>query len=231
MAAVALLYEFKGISKYCGELLTVGFCKQNSILFYHTDLIGVIIEYLCWEPKSWPMDTRQLNQVRQKMGKRISKEFHVMRFFMPLGIAFTVHPENFRYFLVEIKGPAGTPFENGTFYGELFLRQQYPMRPPQFRLLTKIYHPGFDKLGRHSLDVFRDKWTPALTIMKICQCIQLTIQDPNWHDPMDTNIAAVWENDRALAEKTAREWTQRYAQPYRLNVKHKALQRITEGSC
>ena len=75
-----------------------------------------------------------------------------------------------------IAGPADTPYEGGIFKLEMFLTKEYPMKPPKCRFLTKIYHPNVDKLGRICLDVLKDKWTPALTISRVCLSIQLLMQ-------------------------------------------------------
>mmetsp|Transcript_27257 Transcript_27257/g.24079 ORF Transcript_27257/g.24079 Transcript_27257/m.24079 type:complete len:87 (+) Transcript_27257:1-261(+) len=86
------------------------------------------------------------------------------------------------------------------------------MKPPKCRFLTKIYHPNVDKLGRICLDVLKDKWTPALTISRVCLSIQLLMQDPNPDDPLDNQVAEMWKTNVKQAHKTAREYTAKYAQ-------------------
>ena len=56
-------------------------------------------------------------------------------------------------------------------------------------------------------------WKPALKIIKVLQCIQVLIGDPNLEDPLDEDVNEVWKNERAQAEQTAREWTAQYAAP------------------
>ncbi len=64
-------------------------------------------------------------------------------------------------------------YEGGIFYMEMFLTNKYSMKQPKTRMLTRIYHPDFDKLGRICLDVLNDKCGPALNINRVCTSVQL----------------------------------------------------------
>ena len=112
----------------------------------------------------------------KKLPKRIQKEIQRLQKDAPPGISIAPHDDNYRYFNIVIAGPQDTPYEGGIFKLELFLIKEYPMKPPKCRFLTKIYHPNVDKLGRICLDILKDKWTPALTISRVCLSIQLLMQ-------------------------------------------------------
>ena len=116
-----------------------------------------------------------------------------------------------------IQGPSDTPYEGGIFILELFLTKEYPMRPPKVRMLTPIWHPGIDKLGRICLDILKDKWTPALQISRVCLAIQLLLLNPEpIDDPIDSKVADIWKKDdekewNEKAKLRAREYTLKYA--------------------
>jgi len=145
------------------------------------------------------------------LSKRIQKEISRLKKDPAPGISVMPHEDNFRYFSITISGPQDSPYSGGIFKLEMFLTKEYPMKPPKCRFLTKIYHPNVDQLGRICLDVLKDKWTPALTISRVCLSIQVLMQDPNPDDPLDNKVADQWKNNLQLAHKTAREWTKMYA--------------------
>ena len=40
-----------------------------------------------------------------------------------------------------VKGPSDSPYEGGIFRFEIILPFEYPLKPPVFKLKTRIYHP------------------------------------------------------------------------------------------
>jgi ubiquitin-conjugating enzyme E2 N len=59
--------------------------------------------------------------------------------------------------------------------------------------------------------VLKDKWSPALQMRTILMSVQALLDAPVLEDPLDTSINDHYLKDRAGAEKTAREWTHKYA--------------------
>ena len=219
-----LPFETKNLIKqFKFNIRTTNDCKYiSSGLYRHIkhealiqDINDMIAEYLRGQIYD---DTKVSNPTLtklRKLPKRIQKE--IQRFVIEKridgkGINIMIHPDNYRYFLFQIQGPAQTPYEKGIFYVEAFLTKQYPMKPPKVRFLTPIYHPNADKIGRFCLDITKDKWTPALNMRSLCNEIQLTIQYPNPNDPLNVEIADVWKTDSKLAHQTAKEWTMKYAE-------------------
>lgn len=110
-----------------------------------------------------------------------------------------------------IFGPTGTPFEGGIFQLDIKFPQEYPFRPPKINFITKVYHPNIDSGGSICLDILNNQWSPALTISKVLLSICALLQEPNPDDPLFSDAARLYKNDRVAYDKTIREYTARYA--------------------
>jgi ubiquitin-conjugating enzyme E2 N len=145
------------------------------------------------------------------INQRIIKETKKLEIDPIVGIYAIPVPENPRYFNVSISGPKDSPYEGGLFKLQLYLPEEYPMVPPKCLFMTKIYHPNIDFLGRICLDILKTNWSPALQIRAVLLSIQSLLNEPNTADPLNEKVNEHWLRDKKDAEKTAREWTLKYA--------------------
>ena len=60
-------------------------------------------------------------------------------------------------------------------------------------------------------DILKDNWSPALTVSKVLLSICSLLTDANPKDPLVHSIAQQYIHDRDEHDKTAREWTRKYA--------------------
>ena len=145
------------------------------------------------------------------INQRIIKETKKLESDPIVGIYAIPVPENPRYFNVSISGPKDSPYDGGLFKLQLYLPEEYPMVPPKCLFMTKIYHPNIDFLGRICLDILKSNWSPALQIRAVLLSIQSLLNEPNTADPLNEKVNEHWLRDRKDAEKTARDWTLKYA--------------------
>ena len=108
-------------------------------------------------------------------------------------------------------GPTETVYEGGVFNLDIQFPKNYPFKPPKVRFLTKIYHPNINSGGFICLVIFKENWSPALTISKVLLSLCSLLTDPNPDDPLVVDIADEYVNDREKYNNTARSWTQIYA--------------------
>ena len=111
----------------------------------------------------------------------------------------------------KIIGPSETPCENGIFLLDILLPNCYPFSPPRIKFITKVFHCNIHESGGIALDVLQDNWSGALTIRKALLSISSLLCDPNPDIYMNPVAAKLYKTNRAKHDKTAREWTLKYA--------------------
>ena len=114
----------------------------------------------------------------------------------------------------ELLGPQGTSYAGGVFKIELEFPAGYPMQPPTARFVTPIYHPNIERVGgKVSLDILQDRWTPALTLRTTVLSVGVLLSMPNFDQPVEPELAALFREDPAKYEQEAREFTRAHAWP------------------
>ena len=110
-----------------------------------------------------------------------------------------------------LMGPEDSPFEGGVFLLSINFPKEYPFKPPKINFNTKIYHPNINSSGAICLDILISQRSPALTISKTLLSISSLLTDPNPDDPLVSNIAHIYKNNRSEYNREAKEWTAKYA--------------------
>ena len=106
-----------------------------------------------------------------------------------------------------IMGPKDTPYQNGVFNLEILFTRDYPIKPPQVRFKTKIFHPNIDSSGGICIDILKDAWNPLLSVRTILLSICSLLNDPNPKDPLVPYIADLYTNNRQKYIEEAKSWT------------------------
>ena len=100
---------------------------------------------------------------------------------------------------------------------------------------TKIWHPNISSVtGAICLDILKNEWTPALTIRTALISLQALMCAPVPEDPQDGVVAAQFKSDIDLYNKTAKYWTELYANPKKLeenNIKGLIDMGFSEADC
>ena len=103
-------------------------------------------------------------------------------------------------------GPQGTPYENGLYYIEFKLKDDYPTSRPLARFRTKIWHPNVSlNSGTICLDYIKENWSPNNTLREAILSIFYLLASPNF------SVALNLDAKGSEYEKTAREYNGKYA--------------------
>lgn len=119
--------------------------------------------------------------------------------------------DDYYHWQATILGPEDSPYEGGVFMLDIRFPLEYPFQPPKILFNTKIYHPNINSHGNICLDIFKNAWSPALTISKVLLSICSLLTDPNPEDPLVTAIAKQYRDNINEYNKEAAIWTKLYA--------------------
>jgi ubiquitin-conjugating enzyme E2 E len=144
--------------------------------------------------------------------RRIQKELAEISLDPPPNCSAGPKGDNLYEWQSTILGPPGSIYESGIFNLEIHFSTDYPFKPPKVTFKTKIYHCNVNAQGAICLDILKDNWSPALTISKVLLSICSLLTDCNPKDPLVGSIANQYLTDRQEHDRTAIEWTHRYAQ-------------------
>lgn len=110
-----------------------------------------------------------------------------------------------------VKGPDGTPYENGEFELRIKIPTDYPFNPPGVRMHTRIFHPNISTDGTICVDILQEEWSPVLTIEKVLMSIISLLNDPNPDDPLNGVAAKMYIKNPSRFRKRAAAHTKIHA--------------------
>lgn len=116
-------------------------------------------------------------------------------------------------FHVLLPGPRDTLYEGGLWRVRVELPPDYPYKSPSIGFTNKIYHPNIDDhSGSVCLDVINQTWSPMFSVFNVFDTfLPQLLGYPNAADPLNGAASSLYNGDRALYEKTVREYVREYA--------------------
>ena len=143
--------------------------------------------------------------------QRLNYELKNIEELKQFGVTIEIENDNIYKWIVEMDGPINSPYEGGKFKLSIDFPSNYPFSPPLINFITRIYHCNINISGGICLDILKDQWSPALTVNKVIISIISLLNDPNPHDPLVTDIANIYLQDKNLYLENAKKHTRIYA--------------------
>ncbi|CAF1001698.1 unnamed protein product [Rotaria sp. Silwood1] len=110
-----------------------------------------------------------------------------------------------------IEGPENTPYTNGRFYLSLKFSSDFPLKPPEIKFVTPIYHPNISIKGDICLDILHSQWSPALTVRSILISLCSLLSDPNPEHGINKQAVQLYRTDKNKYQEIEKQWTTIYA--------------------
>ena len=120
---------------------------------------------------------------------------------------------------VSIFGPKDTPYRGGLFYLKVLLPPDYPLKAPEIKFLTPIYHPNVnnkkfpgEELGKICLPKLAF-WKQNYTMHEILENICTLFYFVNLQSPYNLDMRYEIRNNHSLYEEKIIKFTKKYANP------------------
>ncbi|KAJ9476530.1 Ubiquitin-conjugating enzyme E2-16 kDa [Pseudozyma hubeiensis] len=144
--------------------------------------------------------------------KRIGKELADLTKEPIAGIAVEPKEDNIYKWVAKLQGPAKSPYAGGTFLVDMDFPIEYPFKSPKVKFNTRIYHPNIDEGGNLCVGILKSEaWKPSTKAVTILLSILQLLEEPNPDDALVASIAELYNTDKAKFDKTAQEYTKKYA--------------------
>ena len=128
-------------------------------------------------------------------GNRLRSEYRKLQNSKTEGIQLFPNEDDLFEWKCVMGGPAGTPYEGGTYRIRLASPEDYPFRPPNAFFETPIFHPNIDyKTGSVCLNILKDAWSPLWGLEVILFPVALCVECCN----INTGNAVYAEHEQSV---------------------------------
>lgn len=127
--------------------------------------------------------------------------------------------KNFNLYIYINNKQPDSPYEGGMFHLIIHLPIDYPYKPPKIDFTTRIFHPSINNNGticccNGTMQMLKSEWSPIHTMSKVLELLKNMLIYPEISECYMKDISArIFQTDRDLFNKMAKEWTQKYAMP------------------
>lgn len=126
-----------------------------------------------------------------------------------------ISEDDLTHWRASFTGQSDSPYDDGVFVLDIVVPNDYPIRPPVIRFLTRICHPNINfKTGEICLDILKSQWSPAWTLQTACTAVRELLASPEPDSPLNIDAANLLRcGDLAGYESMIRMYVDRFALP------------------
>mmetsp|Transcript_58245 Transcript_58245/g.96567 ORF Transcript_58245/g.96567 Transcript_58245/m.96567 type:complete len:155 (+) Transcript_58245:55-519(+) len=151
-------------------------------------------------------------QPNSKAVKRLQKELKKLKKEPVENASAEPDGKDMMQWIAIVKGPKGSAYEGGKFKVLISFTDDYPMKAPELKFQTKVYHPSVKSDdGTVCPEVIGKDWAPTLNVLYILETLIGMLQNPESDSPLEPEIAEILVKDKKKFEKTAKQWTKKHA--------------------
>lgn len=148
---------------------------------------------------------------------RIPKEFEKLIKDPIENIVLEMNNSNIFEWSFTITGSKDSLYAGGIYNGILSIPKEYPMKPPQVRFTSKLFHPNVYHDGKLCISILHegsdetgyenelDRWRPINNIRTIFLSIVSLLDDPNADSAANLDAAKLWRDNREAYKKRIKD--------------------------
>ncbi|KAH9909382.1 ubiquitin-conjugating enzyme/RWD-like protein [Xylariomycetidae sp. FL2044] len=104
----------------------------------------------------------------------------------------------------------GCGYEEGRWLLQIEIPPTYPLHPPKMTFRTPVVHPniaflgaprGTAEAGEICLDLLKDKWTPAYSVLECVRAVRMLLGCPETDSPLNVDVAALIRGGDAVGAR------------------------------
>ena len=155
-----------------------------------------------------------LSKEKLETMKYLKNEYRELQSNPILSLGCTVglpDPSNIFHWKISLLGPQDTPYAGGLFFLSVDFQPGYPKVKPEVKFTNKIYHLNVRESDGHICISTLNQWVPNTPMVDVISAIFALFYDQNPLSPYSGTMALQYKVRRKEFDKTAREWTKKYA--------------------
>ncbi|KAI0125966.1 ubiquitin-conjugating enzyme/RWD-like protein [Xylariales sp. AK1849] len=96
----------------------------------------------------------------------------------------------------------GAGYDEGRWRLTIAIPPSYPLAPPKIAFATPVIHANIAlATGEICLDLLKDQWTPAYSILECVRAVRMLLGCPETDSPLNVDVAALIRGGDSLGAK------------------------------